>query len=358
MTTEPDTISTDVLRDFVARALGSQGVPEGDAASVASLMVEADIFGYGTHGVFRLRQYLARLAGGGCNPTPSITVAHETVATAVIDGDDGLGHLAMVAARDLAIEKARAAGIGWVGVRRGNHAGPLALYVRPQAEAGMLGMAASVGSANHVPPYGGSDLLLGTNPIAFSAPAKGPDPFVFDMATTVAAMGKIKTLLQQGQPMPEGWMVGRDGEPLTDPARKSEGFLLPIGGPKGFGLSVAIGLMAGVLNGAAFGSDVVDFTKDTTSSTNTGQFVMALDPAAFGMGDGFAEAAARVFDEMRASDPLPGHDPVRLPGDGKTAAAEARRSGGVPLNPALRRDLNALAADCGLAAPFAADATG
>jgi LDH2 family malate/lactate/ureidoglycolate dehydrogenase len=216
----------------------------------------------------------------------------------------------------------------------------------------MLGMAAAVGSANHVPPYGGSDLLLGTNPIAFSAPADGPDPFVFDMATTVAAMGKIKTLLQQGKPMPEGWMVGRDGNPLTDPARKSEGFLLPIGGPKGFGLSVAIGLMAGVLNGAAFGSDVVNFTSDTTSSTNTGQFVMALNPAAFGMEKDFAANAARVFSEMRASAPLPGHDPVRLPGDGKMAAAEARRKNGVRLNPALCRDLNKLALDCRLTPPF------
>ncbi|MEL6523916.1 MAG: Ldh family oxidoreductase [Pseudomonadota bacterium] len=347
-----ETITVEALRGFVSAALGSRGVPADDAAKVAGLMVEADIYGYGTHGVFRLRQYLARLAGGGCNPAPSVTVAHETVATAVIDGDNGLGHLAMAAARDLAIEKARDAGIGWVGVRRGNHAGPLALYVRPQAEVGMLGMAAAVGSANHVPPFGGTDLLIGTNPIAFSAPAAGADPFVFDMATTVAAMGKIKTLLQQGQPMPEGWMVGRDGAPLTDPARKSEGFLLPIGGAKGFGLSVAIGLMAGVLNGAAFGSDVVDFTKDTTSPTNTGQFVAALDPAAFGLGDGFAEAAARVFAEMRASAPLPGHDPVRLPGDGKTAKAEARRESGLTLNPALRRDLNALAEDCGLALPF------
>ena len=345
-------IAADTLRDFVAHALQSREVPETDAVKVASLMVEADIYGYGTHGVFRLRQYLARLAGGGCNPRPTIMVAHETVATALIDGDNGLGHLAMAAARDLAIEKARAAGIGWVGVRRGNHAGPLALYVRPQAEAGMLGMAAAVGSANHVPPFGGTDLLLGTNPIAFSAPAAGPDPFVFDMATTVAAMGKIKTLLQQGQPMPEGWMIGRDGQPLTDPARKSEGFLLPIGGPKGFGLSVAIGLMAGVLNGAAFGSEVVDFTSDTTSPTNTGQFVMALDPGAFGMGEDFAEAAARAFAEMRASPPLPGHDPVRLPGDGKTAAAEARRGDGLALNPALQGDLNTLAADCGLAPPF------
>lgn len=345
-------IRPQVLRDFVAQALGSQGVPDEDAAQVAALMVEADIYGYATHGVFRLRQYMARLKAGGCNPTPTITIAHEAAATAVIDGDDGLGHLAMAAARDLAIRKARGAGIGWVGVRRGNHAGPLALYVRPQAEAGLLGMAASVGSANHVPPFGGSDLLLGTNPIAFSAPNQGDDPFVFDMATTVAAMGKIKTLLQQGEPMPEGWMVGRDGKPLTDPARKSEGFLLPIGGAKGFGLSVAIGLMAGVLNGAAFGSDVVDFTNDTTSSTNTGQFVMALDPAAFGVTD-FAADAARVFDEMRASDPLPGHAPVRMPGEGKTAAAAARKEGGLALKPALLRDLQAIQDEYGFDASLA-----
>lgn len=343
-----DTIGAEALQDFVARALSARGVPGQDANKVAGLMVEADIYGYGTHGVFRLRQYLARLEGGGCNQAPNISVLQQTVATALIDGDNGLGHLAMAAARDLAMEKARQAGIGWVGVRRGNHAGPLALYVRPQAEAGLLGMAAAVGSANHVPPYGGTDLLLGTNPIAFSAPAEGPDPFVFDMATTVAAMGKIKTLLQQGADMPEGWMVGRDGKPLTDPARKSEGFLLPIGGPKGFGLSVAIGLMAGVLNGAAFGSDVVDFTSDTTSPTNTGQFVMALDPAAFGLGDGFAETARRVFGEMRASPPLPGHHPVRLPGDGKTQAAETRRRQGLTLNPALRKDLDALAEKYGV----------
>lgn len=346
---DAEPIKPEMLRSFVAQALESQGVPECDATTVASLMVEADIYGYATHGVFRLRQYMARLAGGGCNPTPQITIAHEAAATAVIDGDDGLGHLAMAAARDLAIKKAQEAGIGWVGVRRGNHAGPLALYVRPQAETGLLGMAAAVGSANHVPPYGGSDLLLGTNPIAFSAPADGADPFVFDMATTVAAMGKIKTLLQQGEPMPEGWMVGPDGKPLTDPARKSEGFLLPIGGPKGFGLSVAIGLMAGVLNGAAFGSDVVNFTNDTESSTNTGQFVMALDPAAFGIDD-FGKRAERVFDEMRASPPLPGHAPVRLPGEGKTAAVQSRIDSGIRLKPALRRDLHALAGEFGIIA--------
>jgi LDH2 family malate/lactate/ureidoglycolate dehydrogenase len=216
----------------------------------------------------------------------------------------------------------------------------------------MIGMAAAVGSANHVPPFGGTDLLLGTNPIAISAPSSGPDPFVLDMATTVAAMGKIKVLAQRGESMPEGWMVGRDGAPLTDPERRSEGFMLPIGGPKGFGLSVAIGLLAGLLNGAAFGSDVVDFTSDTSSETNTGQFVMALNPEAFGMEDRFAEAAGRVFDELRATDPLPGHEPVRMPGEGKGAEAAQRRQNGLFLSPALRRDLEALAQERGIEAPF------
>lgn len=341
------TVSAGSLIACIQGALATQGVPEHDATRVATLMVEADLYGHETHGVFRLRQYMARLHDGGCNARPQISIAHETAATALIDGDNGLGHLAMFDACQLAISKAREAGIGWVGIRRGNHAGPLALYVRPQAEAGMLGMAASVGSANHVPPFGGTDLLLGTNPIAFSAPNGSDDPFVLDMATTVAAMGKIKVLAQRGEAMPEGWMVGRDGAPLTDPARKSEGFMLPIGGPKGFGLSVAIGLMAGVLNGAAFGSDVVDFTNDTTSETNTGQFVMALDPAAFGMGEEFAETTAGVFAEMRASEPLPGHDPVRLPGDGKFTAAAERRRNGLSINGALYKDLLTLAQQYG-----------
>jgi len=329
MSSEVAPIAAADLCDFVVRAFRSQGVPDADASRVATLMVEADIYGYATHGVFRLRQYMARLNGGGCNPHPRLSVVHETAATALIDGDNGLGHLAMNRARELAMVKAGEAGIGWVGVRRGNHAGPLALYVRPQAEAAMIGMAAAVGSANHVPPYGGTDLLLGTNPLAISAPGTG---------------------------MPEGWMVGRDGKPLTDPNRRSEGFLLPIGGAKGFGLSVAIGLMAGVLNGAAFGSDVVDFTNDTSSPTNTGQFVMALDLQAFDMAESFSSNAERVFEELRTSTPLPGHDPVRLPGDGKGAAVAQRRKNGLSLNAALRRDLIALAEEYEISAPFDAAA--
>lgn len=341
-------VEVDSLERFVTGMLMAQAVPEDNAKKVAALMVHADVLGHDTHGVFRLRQYLARLHDKGCNPNATVSVVTEAAATALIDGDNGLGHLAMSAACELAISKAKEAGIGWVGIRRGNHAGPLALYVRPQADNGMIGMAAAVGSANHVPPFGGTDLLLGTNPIAVSAPTGSSDPFVLDMASTVAAMGKIKVLAQRGESMPEGWMVGRDGKPLTDPANRSEGFLLPIGGPKGFGLSVAIGLMAGVLNGAAFGSDVVDFTSDTTSPTNTGQFVMALNVEAFGALDDFTRNTSRAFDEMRASTPLPDHSPVRLPGDDKHKQVTQRTEDGVQINVALFNDLKTLAAEHGI----------
>lgn len=342
-------ITVDALQSFISEALLSKGVSNESAEASARLMTEADVLGYGTHGVFRLRQYLARLQDGGCNPSPQVRIDRETAATALLDGDNGLGHLAMETACKLAMQKAQASGIGWVGVRRGNHAGPLALYVRPQAMNNMIGMAAAVGSANHVPAYGATDILLGTNPIAISTPSAGDDPFVLDMATTVAAMGKIKTLAQRGESMPEGWMVGRDGQPLTDPKRRDEGFMLPIGGAKGFGLSVAIGMMAGLLNGAAFGSDVVDFTSDTRSETNTGQFVLALDIAAFGSTDDFKANSARVFDELCASSPLPGYEPVRLPGQGKQALLDKHRQSGIPLNPALIEDLRALAKEHGFA---------
>lgn len=346
----PSPVGAGALQDFVTRAFLHFGVPEQDARAVAGLMVEADLRGYDTHGVFRLRQYVNRLKGGGITPAARVEKVRETAATALIDGGNGLGHLAMKAATDLAIEKAKSAGIGWVGVRNSNHAGPAALYVMPQTRQGMIGICAAVGSANHVAPFGGTDLLLGTNPLAIAAPAGHQPPFLLDMATTTAAMGKIKTLAQRGEPMPEGWMVGRDGQPLTDPNRRDEGFLLPIGGAKGYGLAMAIGLLAGTLNGAAFGSNVVDFSSDTTSPTNTGQFVAAISVEAFGPLGAFEKAAGAAFDEMRASTPLPGHLKVRIPGESRDAAADKRRSEGIALHPNLLKELHAIAGELGIPA--------
>ena len=333
------------IERFVAAAFISLGVPEEDAATVAGLMVEADIQGYDTHGTFRLRQYMNRLRDGGTNARAQVTIAQERDATAIVDGDNGLGHLAMRFAAELAMDKAEKHGIGWVGVRNGNHAGPASLYVRMPLARDMIGLYGAVGNANHVPPFGGTQLLLGTNPIAIAVPAGNAPPFVLDMATTVAAVGKIKMLAQRGEMMPEGWMIGRDGKPLTDPARQKEGFLLPIGGAKGYGLAMAIGLLAGILNGAAFGKDVVDFTNDTVSPTNTGQFIAAISVAAFADVATFKATVDAVFASMRDFDTLPGHDVVRIPGDRHEAIHKDRVAHGIPLHPNLLKVLSEIAAE-------------
>src|SRR6185369_11087552 len=156
-------------------------------------------------------------------------------------------------------------------------------YARMALEHGMVGLYLAVGSANHLPPWGGLDMLLSTNPIAVAIPTEEEPPVVLDMATTVAAFGKVKTAMQRGESIPEGWMVDREGRPLTDPKRAfEEGLLLPIGGYKGYGLALIFGLLAGTLNAAAMGKDVVDFNHDDTTPTNTGQALMVIDPAAFG----------------------------------------------------------------------------
>lgn len=331
------------IEHFLASAFVALDVPEDDARAVAHLMVKADLYGHETHGTFRLRQYANRLRDGGMNPAATVKIVKETDATAVVDGDNGLGHLAMTFATDVAVKKAAASGIGWVGVRNGNHAGPASLYVYTVVEHDMIGLYGAVGSANHVPPFGGAELLLGTNPIAVAVPAGKSAPFVLDMATTVAAAGKIRTLAQRGEPMPEGWMVGRDGKPLTDPKRQGEGFMLPIGGAKGYGLAMALGLLAGTLNGAAFGRDVVDMTKDTATPTNTGQFIAAISIAAFADVDGFKETADSVFQTIRSSATLPGYDSIRIPGGHRGEIFEERSKNGVPLHPNLIKALSEIA---------------
>jgi LDH2 family malate/lactate/ureidoglycolate dehydrogenase len=156
----------------------------------------------------------------------------------LIDGDNGLGHLVMRRAAALAIQKATTTGIGWVGARMSNHAGPAALYVTMPLAHDMIGLYFAVGSNHHLPPWGGSESLLGTNPMAVAVPALEEPPIVLDMAPTVAAYGKVRLKAQRGEAMPVGWMmIDREGKPLTDPKRADEGHLLPIGGYKGYGLS-------------------------------------------------------------------------------------------------------------------------
>src|SRR5688572_25579149 len=246
-------VSAERLETFTAKAFEAVGISKAEAASIAELMVRADLQGSEGHGVFRLPQYVRRIKGGAVNVKPAIRVEREAAGMALVNGDNGMGHLVMKFAAEKAIEKARTAGIAWVGAKWSNHAGPASLYSNMPLAHNMIGLYMAVGSANHLPPWGGIDMLLSTNPLAVSIPAGDEPPIVLDMATTVAAYGKVKTKAQRGEMMPEGWMIDREGKPLTDPMRANEGFLLPIGGYKGYGLALVIGLLAGTLNGAAMG---------------------------------------------------------------------------------------------------------
>ena len=195
------------LRDFIGASLRRLGLPDPDALTVASLMAEADLQGSDGHGVIRPPQYARRIRAGGIKLRPDIRVLQERPGMALIDGDNGMGHLVMARAAELAVDKARTAGVAWVGTRMSNHAGPASLYARKVLAQDMIGLYFAVGNANHLPPWGGLDMLLSTNPIAVAVPAGKQAPIVLDMATTVAAYGKVKAKAQRGETMPDGWMM-------------------------------------------------------------------------------------------------------------------------------------------------------
>jgi LDH2 family malate/lactate/ureidoglycolate dehydrogenase len=349
MSTDFVRVHHDALRDFIASAFQAEGLPAADAMKVARLMAEADLQGSDGHGVIRLVPYIKRIQQGGINKTPNIRVIHERAASAVIHGDNGMGHLVVSQAVDLAIEKAKTAGVAWVGCRYSNHAGPASLYARKPLEHDMLGLYFAVGNANHLPPWGGMDMLLSTNPIAAGVPAGEEPPVVLDMATTVAAYGKVKVKAKRGEMMPEGWMIDRQGKPLTDPKRADEGFLLPIGEHKGYGLALMVGLLAGTLNGAAMGKDVIDFNADFKTITNTGQSILVIDLSAFGDPEDFKSRVDTLSRDIRASAKLPGVERIWLPGEQSHGKRQRYAEQGIPVPVAVKKDLDALSAQLHIA---------
>jgi L-2-hydroxycarboxylate dehydrogenase (NAD+) len=342
-------VTTKAQSEFIASAFSAVGMPAEDARRVADLMTEADLQGSDGHGMIRLPPYIKRIKAGGINLRPDIRIAEERAATALLDGDNAMGHLVMSRAAEIAAQKARVAGIGWVGARFSNHAGPASLYARMALPHDMIGLYFAVGNANHLPAWGGLEMLLSTNPIAVAVPTLNEPPVVLDMATTVAAYGKVKAKAQRGEMMPEGWMIDRLGKPLLDPKRAEEGFLLPIGGYKGYGLSLIVGLLAGTLNGAAMGRDVIDFNHDAESVTNTGQAVAMIDIAAFGDAKEFKARVDTLVRDLRDSERMPDVERIWLPGEQSHARRSAYGLEGIPLAATLHQLLDALAAELGIA---------
>lgn len=333
----------EAVSGLITDAMMKAALAADDARKVAELMLEADLTGADAHGVFRLPQYIARLRMDAINPRPSITVTRSAPATALVDGDNGMGHLVVARAMETAIDMARECGVAWVGARMSNHAGAAGVYAALALKAGMVGMYAAVASANHMPLAGGAEPVLGTNPLAIAIPAGEEPPVVLDIATSVVSYGTIKNHRLQNVPLQPGWMVNpQTGETVLDPQASAHALLLPMGGHKGAGLALMLGLLAGTLNGALFGRDCIDFNADPEKVTNTGQFVVALDPARFHPLDAFKAEVDRHARELRASKPLPGQQ-VRLPGERRAERRADRLANGLELAPELIVQLDKLA---------------
>jgi LDH2 family malate/lactate/ureidoglycolate dehydrogenase len=328
---------------FMTEAFLACGLPDADAATVARAMLEADLTGSDAHGIFRLPQYVRQVREGRINARPNLRLIQGGTATGVVDGDNGMGHLVMTFAANRAVELARQTGVAWVGSRHSNHAGAAGVYAEIPLAHGMIGIYGASSSANHMAPWGGAEPLIGTNPIAVAIPAGDEASIVLDIATSIASFGTIRDHALQGVPIPEGWAIDRAGKPITDAKRVTEGSLLPIGGYKGSGLSLMIGVLAGVLNGAAFGRAVKDLGTDASEPANTGQFVIALDVARFLPPETFRAEIDRHIRDFTGSQPLPGIEAVRLPGQERQRRRQDRTQNGVELSPALLNQLDDLA---------------
>ena len=329
---------------LILNCLRTVGLSGTDAMTIAVRMLEADYSGADAHGIFRLPQYVRRIKAGGINPHPKIAVTKTAPATAMVDGDNGMGHLVMAQAVKTAVKTAKETGVAWVGARRSNHAGAAGVYAAEAAAEDVVAIYSVVANANHMPMWGGAENLLGTNPIAIGIPAGEESLVVLDIATTVVSYGTVKAHKLQGKPMPEGWMIDpKDGKPITDSARSAEGLLLPIGGYKGAGLALVLGLLAGTLNSAAFGRDVVDFNNNDTDECNTGHFLIALDISRFMPIDVFKREIDLKLQELRESKRLPGVDAIYFPGEQRAQRRADRQRNGVPISDEVMAMLDKLA---------------
>lgn len=342
-------IPTSAVTTLIVDAMIKAGVPANDAAKIAELMLEADLVGADAHGVFRLPQYVQRLKLGSTNPRPNIMVKRTAPATALVDGENGMGHLVVARAAETAIELARECGVAWVGCRMSGHAGAAGVYAALPLKADMVGLYSAVANANHMPLAGGAEPLLGTNPLAIAIPAGREPPVVLDIATSIVSYGTIKNHRLQNKPLRNDWMIDpKTGAAVIDPHKSAEALLLPMAGYKGAGLALTIGLLAGTLNGALFGRDCVDFNAEPDKVTNTGQFVVALDPSRFQPLDKFKAEVDRHIQELRNSKALPGNT-VRLPGEQRAQRRDDRLRNGLPLTPELLAQLDKLASELSIA---------
>jgi LDH2 family malate/lactate/ureidoglycolate dehydrogenase len=350
------------LRSFVTGVVAAAGAAEEDARIVAAVLVASDLRGHESHGVARLERFYVRpLLAGRIDPHATLTLQHETAATLLFDARNGLGQPAAKRAMDACIARARTSGMCMASIRHSNHYGIAAFYAMQALEHDMLGFCCTDSGPLAVP-TGGRTAILGSNPIAFAAPAGRNWPFVLDMATSVVPVGKIEVRARRGAPLPSGWAVDEDGMPTTDSLAVLErleqhqpGGLMPLGGidagHKGYGLSVMVDIMCGVLAGARFGRPKRE-GPPPDGPMDVGHIVGAIDIAAFGPVDEFKRDLDDYIDALHEV-PHAGHvDRVRVAGEPEFEAQEQRLREGIPLHEEVEESLRRMSAELGVVLPF------
>jgi LDH2 family malate/lactate/ureidoglycolate dehydrogenase len=348
----------EALRAFSASVLALGGVPPDDAELAAEVLLSADLRGIDSHGVARLRGYHDVLRSGRVNPTPRVRVLRETASTATVDADNGLGLVVAPRANEMAMEKALAAGSGWVAVRNSNHFGIAGYYPLRALERDLIGWAMTNSSALVAPLFGAAR-MLGTNPIAVAFPGHEEPPIVIDFATSAVAFGKIEIARRLGVPLAAGWAVDAEGRPTADPqAVYDGGALLPIGssrelgGHKGYALGLMVDVLSGALSGANWGPFAPGFVigqhPDAGVGAGIGHLFGALRIDGFIDPGEFRRQVDHLVRTLRATPPAPGTDGPLVPGDPERAAEIARRRDGIPLIAPVAADLEALAAETGI----------
>ena len=325
------------LREFAIAAFTAVGVPDTDAAIAANTLIEADLRGIGSHGMARLdRFYVTPLQSGLVNPRPDWMPRVESPSTAMIDADGGLGLSVGVHAMNLAIEKARDVGTGWVSVGNSRHFGAAGVYATQALAHDMVGISMT-NTGPIVLPAGGAEPRLGSNPIAVAAPTADRDaPFIFDAATSVVSAGKFDTYHRQGKLAPEGWGLTDDLQPARNPARGPGGRrILPLGSDlehssyKGYGLAMIVDILSGVLSGMGPGLAIAG--SGQAGGYRSAHFFGAMRLDAFTDPDDFKQAMSDYMAALRATPPVPDVDSVRVPGDIEAEMIEDRTQNGIPL---------------------------
>ena len=304
-------VDRDRAEDVAAWVFQDYGISEADAYRTAEVLVAADAMAKHSHGLLRLPRFVQGIKHGNVDSEGAIDVVSENDGAAVVDGGARLGPVVASTAVAEAIDRAESHGVGAVGVRNTNHLGMLGYYTDQIRREGLVGVAIT-NTEPAMPPYGGAEPILGTNPIAISLPTD--PPFNLDMSTSGIARGTVLHMKETGEELPKGVALDADGEPTTDPKAALKGTILPFGGAKGSGLAIAVEVLAGGLVGAAMGEDVTG-TYHTKDPCTKGDLFLALDPSVLSGGAGFAETAGAFLEDLKATETAAGFDEIRLPGE-------------------------------------------